>query len=136
MPAALKARDTKEVEGRTRGLPMAANAKIFGGTMVALNATGQLTKGATSASLRCLGVAMRTYDNSTGVAGAVTAEVVRGVYGPFANSASTDQITAADIETQCFMVDDQTVAKTNGGGTRSVAGVVYQVDGAGVWVRF
>ena len=34
-----------------------------------------------------------------------------------------------------FLVDDNTVALTNGGGTRSVAGVVWQVDSDGVWVE-
>ena len=32
------------------------------------------------------------------------------------------------------MVDDQTVAKTDGTGTRSAAGVVVNVDALGVWV--
>jgi hypothetical protein len=33
------------------------------------------------------------------------------------------------------VVDDQTVAKTNGSSTRSVAGIVRQVDSDGVWVE-
>jgi hypothetical protein len=33
-------------------------------------------------------------------------------------------------------VDDQTVAKTDGTGARSVAGKVFDVDSGGVWVRF
>ena len=53
-----------------------------------------------------------------------------------ANSASTDQITLADLGAAVFIVDDQTVAKTNGGGTRSQAGYVVDVDATGVWIRF
>ena len=34
------------------------------------------------------------------------------------------------------LVDDQTVAKTNGGSTRSVAGICRGVDSDGVWVEF
>ena len=34
------------------------------------------------------------------------------------------------------MVDDQTVAKTNGGNTRSPAGIIDSVDADGVWIRF
>jgi hypothetical protein len=33
-------------------------------------------------------------------------------------------------------VDDQTVAKTDGSTTRSVAGIVRGVDTDGVWVEF
>lgn len=35
----------------------------------------------------------------------------------------------------CFIVDDQTVAKTNGTNTRSRAGIVAAVDADGVWVQ-
>jgi hypothetical protein len=51
------------------------------------------------------------------------------------NSASADAIAKAEIGDDCFIVDDQTVAKTNGTNTRSVAGKVVQVDAQGVWVR-
>ena len=54
----------------------------------------------------------------------------------FANSAATDAITLADIGKDCFIVDDQTVAKTDGSGTRSRAGRVFDVDADGVWVEF
>ena len=41
------------------------------------------------------------------------------MFGPFANSASGDLITAAEVGSDCYIVDDQTVAKTNGSSTRS-----------------
>lgn len=59
---------------------------------------------------------------------------VRQGLGRLNNSTSTDQIAAADIGKLCFLVDDQTVAKTDGGGTRSIAGVIEEVDSQGVWV--
>jgi hypothetical protein len=34
------------------------------------------------------------------------------------------------------VVDDQTVAKTNGSSSRSVAGIIRDVDADGVWVEF
>lgn len=136
MTAATTDRDLQEVAGRARAFPLEAATKIFAGTMCAVNAAGRLTKGATSTTLKCVGVAPQAYDNSGGVAGAITGEPQRGVYGPFANSASADAIAAADVESTCYMVDDQTVAKTNGTNTRSAAGIVHQVDAAGVWVRF
>ena len=54
----------------------------------------------------------------------------------FGNSASGDLIAIADIGNDCYIVDDQTVAKTNGTNTRSVAGKVHDVDAEGVWVTF
>jgi hypothetical protein len=58
------------------------------------------------------------------------------VHGPFANSASSDEITRAAIGTDVYLVDNQTVALTNGSSTRSVAGRVWDVTAAGVWLSF
>ena len=52
------------------------------------------------------------------------------------NSSAGDAITKADIGAACYIVDDQTVAKTSGTNTRSPAGIVDGVDSLGVWVRF
>ncbi len=53
----------------------------------------------------------------------------------FANSAAADLIALADIGADCYVVDDQTVAKTSASNTRSIAGKVRDVDAAGVWVE-
>lgn len=53
---------------------------------------------------------------------------------PFTNSATTDEITNADAGAICYLVDDDTVAKTDGTSTRSKAGKVIRVDDYGVWV--
>ncbi|KAK0329991.1 hypothetical protein LTR94_034588, partial [Friedmanniomyces endolithicus] len=53
----------------------------------------------------------------------------------WANSAAADAITRAEIGDPAYIVDDQTVAKTNGGATRSVAGTIRDVDAQGVWVE-
>ena len=49
----------------------------------------------------------------------------------FANSAAADAITLADVGADCYMVDDQTVAKTHGGNTRSV--LEYDWPGQRIW---
>jgi hypothetical protein len=64
----------------------------------------------------------------------VRVRIRRGVL-QFANSASTDLVTRADIGKSAYMVDDQTVAKTSGSNTRSVAGIIRDVDAQGVWVE-
>ena len=91
--------------------------------------------GATATTLKAVGVAERRADNSAGAAGAIRVRCRKGPH-LFANSAAADAIALADVGADCFIVDDQTVAKTNGANTRSVAGKVFDVDADGVWVDF
>ena len=53
----------------------------------------------------------------------------------FENSSAGDAITRAEIGDDCYIVDDQTVAKTDGTDTRSLADKVDDVDANGVWVK-
>lgn len=46
----------------------------------------------------------------------------------FANSASADLIAAAQIGSDCYLVDDQTVAKTSNSAARTIAGRVWSLD--------
>jgi hypothetical protein len=137
MTAATKARNTQEIApGRTRSLPMAASAKVFGGTIAAIDASGNVNKGITATTIRVVGVFPQDYDNTGGAAGALSAEVNRGIFGPFANSSAGDLIAAADVGALCYVVDDSTVAKTNGTSTRVAAGTVWSVGADGVYVLF
>ena len=136
MTAATQDRDTREVPGRLRAYPLEAAAKIYGGTLACINAAGNLVKGITSATLKCVGVAMQSYDNTAGAAGAITGEVKTGVYGPFLNSAAADLLADTDVGSDCYIVDDSTVAKTSAAATRSIAGRVWKVDASGVWLKF
>jgi hypothetical protein len=136
MPAAIEARMTLRRDGRQYSAPVAASTLCLAGTIAALNASNQLVPMATSTTLRAVGVFEDTFDNSAGAAGAITATVHRNGWHRFANSASTDQITLSDVGSNCFAVDNQTVAKTNGSSTRSIAGVIRDVDSEGVWISF
>ena len=120
---------------RTAKYP-AASTLIHAGTIACVNASGLLTKGAVATTLKAVGVAVRRIDNAAGAASAIRGEVEAGVFGPFVNSSAGDAIALADVGASCFIVDDETVAKTNGGSTRSVAGVVWDVTSEGVWVKF
>jgi len=134
--AALTAdRNTPRRDGESISLPVAASKKIYAGALVARDASGYATPGATATTLLGVGRAEAQADNSSGAAGAISVDVERGVFR-FANSSGADEITRADIGGDCYIVDDQTVAKTNGTSTRSVAGKVFDVDSSGVWVRF
>lgn len=110
---------------------IAASTTIYQGGIVCKNASGYCTPGAVSTTLSALGVAQETAVGTT--AGAVTLKVKTGIF-KFNNSTAGDAITIADLETSCYIVDDNTVAKTNGTSTRSAAGTVKQVDADGVWV--
>jgi hypothetical protein len=120
--------------------PIAANTRIFKGALGCLDASGNAVPGSTSTTLKARGVCFGGTDtvgqanNLGGSAGAVLADLRPGIY-PFNNSASGDLITRADIGNNCYIVDDVTVAKTNGTSTRSVAGKIINVDSEGVWVE-
>jgi len=133
MVALTKDRNTPYRQGDIRRFPVAAGATIFAGALVVLNA-GNAAPGSTALNLIALGRADQHVNNAAGVAGAEMVNVRRGVFH-FANSAAADEVVLTDIGADCFIVDDQTVAKTNGANTRSVAGKVYDVDAQGVWVE-
>lgn len=134
--AALTAdRNTPQRANQNYGFGVAATTKLWAGSIACINASGFLTKGAVATTLVSVGVVQETVDNTAGANGAVTAKVDRGTFR-FANSSAGDLIADTDINALCYIVDDQTVAKTNGGSTRSVAGTIMKVDADGVWVRF
>ncbi len=114
-------------------VPMAAE-EIFAGSLVAANATGYATPGATATTLTYLGRAEEYKDNSDGSAGDLSILVRRLKAFKWKNSA-TDAVTQASLGKSCYIEDDQTVAKTDGGTpTKSAAGIVVGLDSDGVWV--
>lgn len=133
MTALNNERNTAARVGDARVDPMAASVKVFAGSLVMRNAAGHVTKGATATGCIGIGRAAFTVDNSGGAAGAETLEYRTGVFG-YANHAA-DLVTQADVGKLCYIVDDQTVAKTHGGNTRSPAGYVDGIEGGTVWVR-
>lgn len=135
MTALAADRLTTRRPGHQFAFAVAAAAKIFAGSIVCLDASGNATKGATATTLKAVGVATEQADNTGGAAGAIVVRVERGLWR-FANSAAGDLITLANVGASCYIVDDQTVALTSGTSTRSVAGVIRDVDAAGVWVEF
>lgn len=127
-------RNTPRGGGDVKSMLMSAS-KIFGGSIVMRNATGFATKGAATIGCRGVGIATERVDNSGGAAGDLSIKVRSGVFR-VGNSAAADEIIDDDIGKLCYIVDDQTVAKTNGSNTRPVAGIVADVDANGVHVLF
>lgn len=133
MSALIADRNTARREDGLRDIGVGAAQKIFAGALLCRNATGFGVRGATSTTLVALGRAEEQVDNSAGADGALTITYRQGCF-KFANSAAGDLITAADIGNTAYIVDDQTVAKTNGTNTRSAAGKIDSVEADGVWV--
>lgn len=133
MTALTQDRNTLRRDGLQFSDPVAASTRIYAGSLVCLNAAGNAVPGSTSDALKARGVAQEHVDNRDGGAGALRIETRRGTF-QFANSAGADEITRADIGAVAYIVDDQTVAKTDATDTRSEAGIIADVDDAGVWV--
>ncbi len=114
-------------------IAVAASTHIYQGALVGLDGAGRAIPASTSAK-KIMGRAELEADNSSGTAGAINVRVRQGVF-KVGNSATTDALTAADVGAMCFVVDDQTVARTDANGTRPVAGTVIQVDTTGVWIQ-
>ena len=105
-------------------------ANVYKGALLAYDTSDDTVKpAATSTTLIALGRA--ELDKTDGTTDSVQARC--GIF-KFENSTAGDAIANADAGSDCYIVDDQTVAKTDGGSTRSVAGKVYKVSADGVWV--
>lgn len=133
MTAATKNRNTPERTGFRRGYSVGAAVHCYAGTIAVLNATGYAVPATTATGLVAVGRFAAEVDNSAGADGDLTVEVERGIFR-FANSADADEIAITDVGSLCYLVDDQTVALTDGTSTRSVAGRIDHVDADGVWV--
>lgn len=127
-------RNTPRLEGDVFSFPVLQATTIFAGGIVALDSSGWAKPGATATGLTCVGRAEEQVDNSGGQNGDRSVRVRAGTFR-FNNSTDTDAITRADIGNNCYIVDDETVAKTSGSSTRSIAGRVMDVDAQGVWVE-
>lgn len=114
------------------------NIQFWQGSMVAIDtADGLLKKVSVATTLKIIGVSCREFD-TTGVAEEDRRiPVDHGTFGEFETAGGADEITADDIMKDCYGVDDDTVALTDGGATRSRAGTIFGVTDEGrVIVQF
>lgn len=139
MTAISRARPTKQMQGypfpAALSYGVAADEVLYQGTLVILK-DGYAYAGQAMTGGMAIGLAdpnQPDQDNTGGADGDLIANIVPGCFR-WENSALTDAIAVADIGTLCYVVDNQTVAKTSGSSTRSAAGTVVAVDDAGVWV--
>lgn len=133
MAALTTARNTPERAGDVIGYPVKASVKPIQGGIAVLSA-GYAAPGTAATGLVAIGRFEETVDNSSGSNGDLSVRVKRGTF-KFGNSSAGDLIAQADVGADCYIVDDQTVAKTSATNTRSVAGKIIAVDSDGVWVK-
>ena len=112
--------------------PMAAAVKAFSGGIAVLDSNGFCKPAVTATGLTACGVFQETMDNVLGSAGAKFVRVEKGVFGFLTDGT----INRTFIGKPVYAMDDQMVAATDGGGTRSPAGVLDDFDGTYAWVRF
>ncbi len=125
-------RDTARRPGDVIELPVGAGKVIYEGGLVVLNA-GYAEMGTTAVGLVAAGRADSYADNTNGLAGNINVKIRRGCF--LFNNSATDAIDQADVLKDCYIEDDQTVAATDGAGTKSKAGKVIEITPEGVWVE-
>ena len=134
---------------RRQGLmsgPVEALAVGYAGGIACLNAAGNIVSGAAALNLKPCGRIEVDFKNLVGQYapyGAVQAQgVAMGAAGAFQvsyepgtfglnNSSGADLVTRALLLGPVYMVDDNTVAATSGGNTRSVMGTLVDIDANG-----
>lgn len=128
-------RNTPFRDGLLNPTPVAAKTEIFGGHIVALNATGFAVPATATAALLTIGISAGWVDNSAGADGGAQVLVRRDKFFLMVNS-TTDPITQARVGQDCFVQDSITVAKTDDNKARPYAGKVAGIESDGVWVYF
>lgn len=113
---------------------LAASQTVFVGALLMRNtSTGHVRRGAVATG--CIGVGRAEARAVSVGAGSTAVEYRVGTFR-YRNATGGDAVGIADTGKVCFILDDDQVARTDGTGTRSPAGVVDRVDASGVRVRF
>jgi len=110
MPALNADRNTPVDLGWSVTIPVAANTKIFAGSLVCANAGGFAVPAADTAGYKFMGVALEQMDNSSGANGAKVVRVRRA--GSFLFDAAS--ITQAMVGSPMYVVDDHTFDDASG----------------------
>jgi predicted RecA/RadA family phage recombinase len=110
MAALTKDRATPYRDGIEIDFPVAANTKIYAGSLVCANTTGYAVPAADTAGLKFAGVALEQADNTGGANGAKTVRLRRS--GVFEFDAAS--ITQAMVGTAMYIVDDHTMDDATG----------------------
>ncbi len=117
-------RSLESRQGVILTLPVLAATKIYGGSLVAIDANGYAQPAADTTGLKVVGVAKEQVDNSNGASGDVTVKIERGMFS-FVGAA----LTIADRGKTVYVADDQTV-QLAATANKIPAGTLIDIDGA------
>jgi hypothetical protein len=127
MSAATQAVDTRELLGDILEIGVAASTTIYAGTLVGVNASGYAVPASASSALTILGRAESTVINTAaagfGSAGALRVRIREGVFLLTCSGAGI-----SSVGKMAYVVDDNTVALTDGSGSRPAAGMIVAYD--------
>jgi len=117
---------------RYKSIPVAANARIFRGAIVAVNAAGFAVPAADAVGLIIAGAGGRAEDFVDNTGGANGAKSVRVSVGVFKYATTT--LTQAEVGDTAVALDDQTVTTVAAATNDIAVGKLEQVEPDGVWI--
>lgn len=128
--SAAKPRSTKG-DGVTKSFPMNGGSKVYAGSIVMLDAQKYARPAAALASNGgCVGIALKTVDNTSGSDGDVEVPVWSGLVELPATS-----IAQSAVGTKVYASDDDTVDETQGSNEPLVGVLEEVVSSTKGWVR-
>jgi hypothetical protein len=110
MAALTKDRATPYRDGIEIDIPVAANSKVYAGSLVCANTSGYAVPAADTAGMKFVGVALEQVDNTGGANGAKKVRVRR--QGTFEFDAQS--ITQAMVGSSMYVMDDHTFDDATG----------------------
>ena len=138
MTALTADRHTQERVGNEYSFPILANTLCHAGGLATVTAAGYVRPGTVdglSAGSVAVGRFCRQYDNRTGttsLSAATVAQVESGIF--HWDNDTVAPVTTASLRRTCYVLDDQTVSASSAVNTRTIAGIVMDVDATGIWV--
>jgi hypothetical protein len=135
MTALTQGRAIQSIPGILFTYPVLANAVIYQGAIVCITAAGYAKPGATGLNLVTVGIAKESVD-ATGLANGAATVLVEEMIAGCVSAGGADAITFDDLGKFAYLVDDQTVGLTSATNTRSLAGIIRNIEGAVVFVEF
>lgn len=111
---------------------VAGNGSSYAGGLVALNASGYLTKvpgpGVPNEDYKVRGVAHERFAAPSATDGEIIARVDRPRIVQGLKVLDSDPVTIADLLATVYAEDDETIRRTDNGGTRCAAGVLQKIN--------
>ena len=117
--------------GNVRSFPVAAAAVVYAGAMVVLNTSGYALTGTDDSTVRMIGIAQETVDNTDGAAGDLSVRVRAGAEFLLTADYSVTQASVSDI---VYLVDNATFGKLTSVNGVFVGWVTEYVSSSQAWV--